>query len=153
MVELYIALKALYDGATVAAYRATHDLTAAQVLAAAVALRAGMVGGYHLGTAPHGTAVPHVTLTGTADATSGTMGLRYLEGTIVTFHIWVDRYGLDAGLRHMANLKKVFDNQMPTFAGGGGTVLNVRQGTGLWTELPEPEGGFGIHVDYKFQYR
>lgn len=159
MRDLFIALKALYDATVEATFSATPEYTQAQVLAAAVALRAYSKGGLHLGTAPHGTDMPHVTMSPTADTTSGTAGavsgvrgVRYLDGKIVTLTIWAPRYGLDAGLAALKNLCKVFDNQCATFAGGGGIVLCIRRRSGIYFELPEPEGGYGIPADYEYRF-
>lgn len=152
MRELYIALKSLYDATSAASFTATWDTTIAQALAAAVALRAYAVGGLHLGMAPHGTAMPHITMAPTAEVTEGSMGIRYIEGTVVTFGIWAPRYGLDAALSALANLKKVFDNQLVAFSVGG-MILCVRRTSGRWIEQPEPEGGYEIVVDYEYKYK
>lgn len=152
MRELYIALKSLYDATSAATFKATWDVTAAQCLAAAVALRAYSVGGFYLASAPHGTALPHITVSPAADTSSGTMGIRYVEGTVVTFTIWCPRYGLDAGLSALANLKRVFDNQLVAFSSGG-MILCVRRTSGRWVEQGEPEGGFAIVCDYEYKYK
>ena len=153
MRELYIELNKLYAAVAESAFRASPNTTTAQCLAAAIALRAYCVGGIHLGDAPHGTVMPHFTMKPSSNLTDGVMALTHREGNIITFTIWTGRYGLDAGLQQLANVKLVFDNQLPAFSTGGGLILNVRKTSGVWFELPEPEGGYGIPLDYAMKYR
>ena len=156
MRDLFIALKSLYDATTSASFVASPEWTAAEILTAAQALRTYCVGGIHMPKAPHGTPTPHLTMSATADLTEGSMGYIPREGTVVTFSLWTARYGLDNALLQMKNLCRVFDNQRPKFAGTANTrgiILAVRMKSGMVTELPEPEGGFGVHVDYKYKYK
>ena len=153
MTELYTALLALFNATDVSAFTGNPAATAAESVTAAKALQKYAVGGLHLGDAPHGTALPHITMRPASNTTTGVMGVTYREGFIITIGIWAPRYGLDAASVQLGNVKKVFDNQCPAFSGGGGIILNVRKTSGVFVELPEPEGGYMLPLDYDIRFR
>jgi hypothetical protein len=129
-----------------AALKARYDATAGD------SLRAVMTGGYYLGVAPIGTPMPHLTVAPGGEQTDGTMGISYREGIIVTMTLWATRFDLTNLYGWLELLTALYDNYLPTFAAGGRVILCVRQNSGTLIELPNPEAGYGLQVDYRYKW-
>lgn len=144
MKQLFIALKARYDGATGKTLRDLLSDTEGTPK-------------YHLIKAPKGTKLPVLIASSPASGSvKGSMsasGVSQIEDMAIQFTIFIEEYQLDAAMTILDELRKLYDNYRYDFGTGAAqghcvTMKRVTHGV----IVPDPDGGYDINVDYLYSF-
>ena len=103
--------------------------------------------------APENQVAPFITFVCTGGRTDGSMdpaGIAYIERVPVQFTVFVEEWKLDNGWDIIKQLKVAYDNNLlgGTLSDGTRVIICKRMSNGLVVD--QPEGGFGIVLDYEY---